>query len=108
MPVEKDYFDRIKKDIDEADNAFLKGVAMDFLSAFEATCPVDTGNLRGSHRAEFGEKEVTIGCTADYGYHVHEGTSRMRARPWLKDAATQNAEHFAAQNVEKYAVVIRP
>ena len=36
------------------------------------------------------EKQVVIGNSLNYSIPVHEGTARMPARPYLKDAITQN------------------
>ena len=49
--------------------------------------PVDTTNLQTSHVPKFSQWEASIGPRTDsakkYASYVHEGTSRMQARPWL-------------------------
>lgn len=35
-----------------------------------------------------GENTVTVGNSLEYGKHVHEGTSRMKGRPYIRDALT--------------------
>lgn len=45
--------------------------------------PVDTGNLRDTHRREVRDWSARIYPTAPYAMDVHEGTSFMKARPWL-------------------------
>lgn len=62
----------------------------------KADCPVDTGRLRNSitNAVEVGEQSVYIGSNVEYAAFVELGTSRMKARPYLKPAATQhNAEY---------------
>lgn len=48
--------------------------------------PVDTGRLRASHIRKITPTQGTVTPTANYAIYVHEGTSRMRARPFLKKA----------------------
>lgn len=51
--------------------------------------PVDTGNLRDTHRREISQWQARIYPTASYSKFVHEGTAGMKARPWLDYAVTQ-------------------
>lgn len=48
--------------------------------------PVLTGFLRASHQVIFEPLKATIMPTADYAIYVHEGTYKMKARPFLFDA----------------------
>ena len=65
----------------------------------KAFCPVDTGALLGSVRTESrGPHAIALvaggagyinprtGRSVDYARHVHDGTSRMPARPFLLQA----------------------
>ncbi len=55
--------------------------------------PVDTGRLRGSHRMAFSKLRGEVGPDTNYMVYVHEGTSRMRARPFLENAVkSKNGE----------------
>ena len=69
------------------------------VSMAKVFCPVDTGALQGSIRAERREPYTAMlvaggadyihpktGKSVDYAVHVHEGTSRMPARPFLTQA----------------------
>lgn len=60
-------------------------------------CPVDTGRLRDSitNQAE-GPGKVVVGTNVEYGPYVELGTSRMKARPYLKPAATEHASEYRA------------
>ena len=76
-----------------ADLALELPVMLEFARAF---CPVHTGALRGSIRVERpsllsarlvagggGYVNPLTGWEVDYARHVHDGTSRMPARPFL-------------------------
>ncbi len=61
-------------------------------------CPVDTGRLRNSitNAVEMGENAVYIGSNVEYAAFVELGTSRMKARPYLKPAATEHSAEYKA------------
>lgn len=48
--------------------------------------PVDTGRLRASHRSIFRDMYGEVGTHTNYDIFVHEGTRRMRGRPYLRNA----------------------
>lgn len=68
----------------------------------KAKCPVGTsqstgkpnykgGTLRNSiTHQKSGDMEVQVGTNVEYGKYVEVGTSKMRAQPYLKPAATDN------------------
>lgn len=60
--------------------------------------PVDTGTLRDSHRQTISRFALTIRPSTNYAKYVHDGTAKMRERPWLAYAITQNE-----QGIEKEA-----
>lgn len=53
--------------------------------------PVDTGRLRSSIRTTINQLTATVNPTVDYAIFVHDGTRRMRARPFMVEGA-QDAE----------------
>lgn len=61
-------------------------------------CPVDTGRLRNSivHQLmESGDDiEVYIGTNVEYGPTVEMGTSKQKAQPFLRPAATKHAKQY--------------
>lgn len=59
-------------------------------------CPVDTGRLRNSitNAVETGEQSVYIGSNVEYAAFVELGTSRMKARPYLRPAVTQHTAEY--------------
>lgn len=70
--------------------------------------PVDTGRLRASltHRLEASPspRYAEVGTDVFYARFVHEGTRRMRGRPFLRNALEQSREKirgfFAAAGKE--------
>lgn len=59
-------------------------------------CPVDTGRLRNSitNAVRTDEKAVYIGTNVEYAAFVELGTSRMKARPYLRPAATEHTAEY--------------
>ena len=84
------------------------------LAAAQSFCPVDTGALLGSIRWELrGPHEAALiagglgyvnprtGRPVDYARHVHDGTSRMPARPFLLQAVLQERLRYAREILRK-------
>lgn len=74
----------------------LRKSANDLLAACMAECPVDTGDLRDSHRIADGPTPYgfSVIATIEYAYFVHEGYTHTSARsippnPWMERAASQ-------------------
>ncbi|MEI6842061.1 MAG: HK97-gp10 family putative phage morphogenesis protein [Methanomicrobiales archaeon] len=63
-------------------------------TAAKDNCPVDTGALRNSIYTDVKEDESLISgsiiAPMEYATYVHEGTSRMSARPFLYNALVEN------------------
>ena len=80
----------------------------------KAFCPVDTGALLGSVRTESrGPHAIALvaggagyinprtGHPVDYARHVHDGTSRMPARPFLLQAVLLERLRYAREMLRK-------
>ena len=91
MPIESNDFARFR-DTEAAQRAALEAMGAACMQVAQPNCPVQTGNLKNSHRYVVSGDHVDVGVTADYGGHVHNGTSRQKAQPWLKDAAEANRD----------------
>ena len=65
---------------------------------------VRTGRLRNSltHEVSMNEKAVYIGSAVEYAAYVELGTSRMRARPYLRPAVTNYTDEY--KNLIKQAL----
>lgn len=59
-------------------------------------CPVDTGNLRGSitYEVDAAGNAVYIGTNVEYAPYVELGTSRQKAQPFLRPAASEHGEQY--------------
>lgn len=47
--------------------------------------PVDTGRLRSSIYSDIAPMRATIQPNTNYAVFVHEGTKRMKSRPYMKE-----------------------
>lgn len=54
-----------------------------------------SGNLRQSTFGDSEKTTVRVGATMDYAIHVHEGTSRMAARPFITATVNELAPQYA-------------
>jgi HK97 gp10 family phage protein len=88
-------------------------------AAAKSFCPVDTGALLGSIRWEIrGLHEAALvaggvgyvnprtGRPVDYARYVHDGTSRMPARPFLLQAVIQERIRYVLEMFRKLAEAI--
>lgn len=59
-------------------------------------CPVDTGNLRASitHEVDAADNAVYIGTNVEYAPYVELGTSRQKAQPFLRPAASEHGVQY--------------
>lgn len=57
-------------------------------------CPVDTGRLRNSISHARDDTSAYIGTNVEYAPYVELGTSRMKARPYLRPAAEEHADEY--------------
>ena len=55
---------------------------------------VRTGRLRNSIANAHDEDSVYIGTNVEYAAFVEIGTTKMKARPYLRPAATQHTEQY--------------
>ncbi len=94
----KDNSKEVKSKLDKLIANSLNEIGIVGTSESQLRTPVDTGKLRRAqtHRTNEKEKHVDVGVTkeVDYGIYVHEGTSRQRSQPFLRDALTQNTNKF--------------
>jgi hypothetical protein len=58
--------------------------------------PVDTGRLRQSYETAFTPLKGVLEPKTDYAYWVHEGTRRMRARPFLAQGLEESDPQIQA------------
>ena len=97
MAYEK-HFDEAKENIGNAICDALEEIGVFGTGESQAITPVDTGKLRRSMGHKTNNKDtVYIGTNMDYAPYVHEGTSRQKAQPFIKDAVMNNLDEI--QNI---------
>jgi HK97 gp10 family phage protein len=98
IKVRKNDVSRIARVLPEATGVIIRRNLESAADKARAIVPVDTGALRDSIRAEMtGQTEGRLsagGGGVDYAVYVHEGTSRMSARPFLAQAMDHQRGEF--------------
>lgn len=91
-----DNSDLIKRALEDQLEQALTAVGITAESYAKRDCPVDTGRLRNSitHEVRMNENAVYIGSNVEYAAFVEIGTQRMKARPYLRPAATNHTEEY--------------
>lgn len=106
------FTDHSKKVLSSMDSAKKKALTAIGLVAVEETndymhshyySPIyDTGTLirsitsdvRDNEKVDIGASQSKVGTNIEYAGAVHEGNSRMRARPFLRDAIMDNKDKW--------------
>ncbi|MCD8208418.1 MAG: HK97 gp10 family phage protein [Bacteroidales bacterium] len=80
-------FDHIRSAFNSAEHRALEECGLTAEGYAQASCPVDTGNLRNSITHEVEDHEVAIGTNCEYAPYVELGTgiyySGGRQDPWV-------------------------
>jgi HK97 gp10 family phage protein len=87
-----------------AENNAKKEITRAVYDTPESKSYVRTGRLRNSltHAVAMNEKAVYIGSNVEYAAPVELGTSKMRARPYLRPAVTNYTDEY--KNLVKQAL----
>lgn len=96
VSVIQDNTEQVVDSIDSAIGVALEKIGFLAENYAEKKCPVDTGNLRGSitHEVDAGDNAVYIGTNVEYAPHVELGTSRQKAQPFLRPAASEHGAQY--------------
>lgn len=76
--------------------AVVAKAALDIEADAKALCPVDTGALRGSIKAEVEGFRAEIAPHKEYAAYVEFGTYKMAPRAYMRPAADINEPKFIA------------
>lgn len=58
----------------------------------------DTSTLFGSIESQVvSEDTVAVGTNVEYAIYVHEGTRKMKERPFIKDGVSENSDKIIAK-----------
>ena len=91
-----DNSDAFKDALPEQIERALIAIGLAAESHAKELCPVDTGRLRNSISHETDSDSVYIGTNVEYAAFVELGTSRMKARPYLRPAAETYTNEYRA------------
>lgn len=97
--VFKDNSSVAKREMEEAVGRALEmiGLQAESYAKLELENPprrIDTGNLRNSIGHQVIGDTAYIGTNVDYGIYVHEGTQKMLANRFLRNAVEKHAEQY--------------
>lgn len=96
VSVIQDNTEQVVDGIDSAIGAALEEIGLLAENYAAKKCPVHTGNLRGSITYEVytGDNAVYIGTNVEYAPYVELGTSRQKAQPFLRPAASEHGAQY--------------
>lgn len=89
-----DNSEEVKSAMEKAIARGLEEIGLTAEAYAKLKCPVDTGRLRNSISHDARDKEVYIGTNVEYAPYVEMGTSRTKAQPFLKPAATEHSDEY--------------
>lgn len=96
VSVVQDNTGQVADGIDSAIGVALEEIGLLAEGYAAEKCPVDTGHLRGSitHEVDSGGDAVYIGTNVEYAPYVELGTSRQKAQPFLRPAASEHGAQY--------------
>ena len=96
VTVKQDNTEQVVHGIESAIGVALEKIGLLAEGYAQMKCPVDTGNLRASitHEVDAGGKAVYIGTNVEYAPYVELGTSKQKAQPYLRPAATEHGNQY--------------
>lgn len=94
VEVVQDNTDEFGPMMDSAISRALEKIGLVAEGYAKLKCPVDTGNLRDSITHTTDGDSAYIGTNVEYAPYVEMGTSRTRARPFLRPAAQEHVDQY--------------
>lgn len=96
VTVNQDNTEQVAQGIKSSIGTALEKIGLLAEGYAQMKCPVDTGNLRASitHEVDSSEKAVYIGTNVEYAPYVELGTSKQKAQPYLRPAATEHGDQY--------------
>lgn len=96
VKVNEDNTDKVTEGIESAIAVALEKIGLLAENYAAKKCPVDTGNLRGSitYEVDTADNAVYIGTNVEYAPYVELGTSRQKAQPFLRPAASEHGAQY--------------
>lgn len=94
LQVNEDNIDAAVTGISAAVSSALEKIGLMAEGYAKKKCPVDTGNLRNSITHQVDGDAVYIGTNVEYAPYVELGTSRQKAQPFLRPAASEHGAQY--------------
>lgn len=96
VTVKQDNTEQVVDGIESAIGVALETIGLSAENYATKKCPVDTDNLRASitHEVDAGDNAVYIGTNVEYAPYVELGTSRQKAQPFLRPAASEHGAQY--------------
>lgn len=94
LQVNEDNTDAAVTGISVAVSSALEKIGLMAEGYAKKKCPVDTGNLRNSITHQVDGDAVYIGTNVEYAPYVELGTSRQKAQPFLRPAASEHGAQY--------------
>lgn len=96
ITVIQDNTGQVVDGIDSAIGVALEKIGLLAENYAAKKCPVDTGNLRASitYEVDTADNAVYIGTNVEYAPYVELGTSRQKAQPFLRPAASEHGAQY--------------
>lgn len=89
-----DNSDLVGEEFEQACERALTRIGLQAETYAKRECPVDTGNLRNSITNAVDDKSAYVGTNVEYAPYVELGTSRAKAQPFIKPAATEHSDVY--------------
>lgn len=89
-----DNSDLVGEEFQQAIERALTRIGLQAETYAKRECPVDTGNLRNSITNAVDDKSAYVGTNVEYAPYVELGTSRAKAQPFIKPAATEHSDVY--------------
>lgn len=101
VKIVEDHFIDVQKAFPEAVDRILEAIGIQATSYAKTELTndpvrVDTGRLRNSITNTVQDNAAYIGTNVEYAIYVHEGTRKMTANRFLKNAIVKNKDTFKA------------
>lgn len=94
LQVNEDNTDAAVTGISAAVSSALEKIGLMAEGYAKKKCPVDTGILRNSITHQVDSDAVYIGTNIEYAPYVELGTSRQKAQPFLRPAASEHGAQY--------------
>lgn len=88
--------DKVLNALDEQVEAALRAIGMQAEQYAKDLSPVDTGRLQNSltYEVDTSNKAVIIGSGVEYAPYVEQGTSKQKAKPYLRPAIIDHKDDY--------------